>query len=575
MDEQSSDAGASRSEEMFLQHKRDTGTLPIPRRLDGLASLLLVIAAIAYLGMSLHTLYQFPVYDGFRWYGDETWMMLAWKSLLTDGKLTVPIALHSQLLSSPGLLLGSPWIAAILYGLPQCFVVPDTDIVSVGRMVTYLLGISLILFLGWMGYRLKIKPWISILAIALLISTRSFTLAVHSARYDIITGFALLVFVGIFTLLLPSGHKRHDRHPMSTSMICFLIGSLGVLTSFTISPHLLVLIPPVMLYVAWRHGAFSSIAAATWFFSGGILVAGLLILLYAIPNHSFSIAAGISMDNQFGSVLNNLPIRHLFSWSAQSHQLWAKWYYLWHEAPLFAIVLSIILLSEVFLPLTKRPHPATSFVTISLLLALLPALFVQSTLPYYVVHILPLATFSFALHLEDWSKTWWSAPMIALASLALSALIWWRSIPDIARAGRIGNRIGEANTAAIQAAIEETSRDWEPGQSRPLVLAQGPAIHELLRDTGLRVMSESFLFFPVRPAADHSTEPVDSVLLHAGVDYVIDYDKPMTPEYETAVRRGEPVFSRVGPMLDRTIDYFSDTLNELDTLTLYQLDSLQ
>jgi hypothetical protein len=108
--------------------------------------------------------------------------------------------------------------------------------------------------------------------------------------------------------------------------------------------------------------------------------------------------------------------------------------------------------------------------------------------------------------------------------------------------------------------------------TKPLVFAQGPAIHELLRDTNIRVMSESFIFFPLPQERNQPLQTTDSVFSHARVAYVLDYNKPMTSEYETAVRRGTPIFSRIGPLIDRSVDYFHDSTSEIDTLTLYRMN---
>jgi hypothetical protein len=70
-------------------------------------------------------------------------------------------------------------------------------------------------------------------------------------------------------------------------------------------------------------------------------------------------------------------------------------------------------------------------------------------------------------------------------------------------------------------------------------------------------------------------ESTDSAIARADVNYIIDYHKPMTPEYDRAIRKWKPIFSRTGPLLDRTLNYFHDTTSELDTLTMYQVDSLQ
>jgi hypothetical protein len=577
-DERSSGAGGHSSSELDSHregrrslHKTPSLSLSIPRRLEGLAALALVIAVLMFLGMSVRTLYQFPVADGFRWYGDETWMLLAWKNLIAHGRMIFPIALGSQLLSPPGLLLGSPWLAAILYGVPQILVMPSIDVVNVGRVVSFIVGISIISFLGWFVYRFKIRSSIAVLVIGVLATTRSFTFATHSARYDILTGFALLVFVGIVASVASGIHRSSITRDWNSNFTAFLIGCVGVILSFAISPHLEVLLPPIVLYSAWRVGVFRRSGSAILFVTGCVVAFSILVLLYIIPNHSFSIASGISADNQFGSVLNHLPFLHLFSWSAQSHQLWAKGYYVMHEAPLFAYILPSILLSELVLRFTKQEYPVTSFVTGCLFLALVVALFVQSTLPYYLIHLMPLTALAFALHLEKWSKFSWFPPIIAVVSLTLCAVIVVRWTPELGHAGQMGKRIGEANTAAIQAAIAEASRDWEPDSAKPLILAQAPAIHELLRDPRLRVMNESFIFFPLRNSSDRSVEFTDSVLAQTGVSYVLDYNKPMTPEYETAVRRGEPIFSRIGPLLDRSVDYFKDSTSEIDTLTMYQL----
>lgn len=554
-------------------HKKGTLTPSIPHRLEGLAVLMLAISVIIFLGMSMHTLYQFPVFDGYRWYGDESWSMIAWKNLISHGRMIVPFALGSQLLSSPGLLLGSPWIAAVIYGTPQLLSHAGEDAVNIGRVASLSIGIVALLFLGWTCYRLQIRNAVAICAIAILATSRSFTFATHSARYDILTGFALLAFVGVLAMMLHSNGRDQIGRSTNIIMKCFLISASGVVISFTISPHLEAMMPLIILYAGWRFGALRRWNATAAFFGGGVLAMIALIALYAIPNHTFSFTSGISSDNQFGSVLNNLPILHLFSWSAQRHQLWAKGFYLCHEAPLFAFLVPLVIISEGGLILLKRPHSVTAFVTACLALALLVALFVQSTLPYYLIHVLPLATLAFALHLQHWSKPAWTMPVIALVSLALSTAIWLQWIPDLGRAGRIGNHVGEANTAAIQAAIEEVSRDWEPSGPKPLILAQGPAIHELLRDTAIRVMSESFLFFPIRHEGNPLVDLPDSVMSRAGVQYILDYNKPMTVGYEMAVRRWEPVFTRVGPLLDCTLDYFRDSLSEIDTLTLYQVDT--
>src|SRR5579863_1521269 len=107
--------------------KRKSRTVSVPRRLEGLAGVALAVAVLMLLSVSAHSLYQFPVPDSYRWYGDETWLMVAWKNLVSHGRMIVPIALESTLRNPPGLFLGSSWFTAVWYGLPQLLAPPHVD----------------------------------------------------------------------------------------------------------------------------------------------------------------------------------------------------------------------------------------------------------------------------------------------------------------------------------------------------------------------------------------------------------------------------------------------------------------
>jgi hypothetical protein len=335
--------------------KNTSFTVSGARQLEGFSVLLLSVAALIFLYSSGQSPYYFPVPESYRWYGDETWILIAAKNLLLHGRLIVPIALDSTLQSAPGLLLGSPWIAAVIYGLPQLLTPSDIDVINVGRTVSFVLGLGSLIFMVWAAFRMHIGFVPAALSIVMLLTTRSFTFATHSARYDIMTGIALLAYVVFFAISSETPRLSFIHPKGHVAARCFLIGIVSVLTALTISPHLEVLLLPPALYVAWQAGAFRSWRSFASFLSGAILGLAALVVVYSISNHGFSVMGGIKADNQFGSVLTNLPIRRFFSYSAQSHQLWAKQYYLWHEAPLFAIALPIIFLSEVACVRTRRP----------------------------------------------------------------------------------------------------------------------------------------------------------------------------------------------------------------------------
>ena len=522
----------------------------------------LSIASIVFLAMSGHTLYQFPVPDSYRWYGDETWLLLTWKNLLVHGRTIVPAAMQTDLMRSPSLILGSSWLTALCYGLPQLVISPQIDPITIGRTVSFILALLTIGAIAYFGYKLQLFPSIIAICIALLVTTRTFTFASHSARYDMITGFAIMAFISFCAVRI---HRLGGSSREASSTSSFWFGVVALFAGMTISPHAGGLLILPSLFIAWYFGIFRSISNFIFAIMGAILSGALLIAIYHFTTHNVS-TFGIANGNSVNSSLHHLPISHLFSWSAQRDQLGAKLYDLWHDAPAFVFVLPLIFISEIVLSLQQRPHPVCRFLTCSLALILIGSAFFQGTLPYYIVYFAPLAALTIAAQAMEWSKTEWLLPLVTVGSLVLMFEMLWIWLPELSNAGRLGVRINESNAAAVQAAMEEASRTWQPGV-KPLVLAQRPALHELLRDTNIRVMNESFLLSRLRDAG----ESADSEIAQTGVNYILDYHK--AKEYPANAWNGTPIFIRVGPLLDRSVNYFHDTSSELDTLILYEMKS--
>src|ERR1051325_4014409 len=132
---------------------------------------------LIFIRTSARTLFVFPVPDSYRWYGDETqtWMLLGWKNLLAHGRLTLPIGLGSTLEQAPGLLLGSAWIPAICYGLPQILLSTEIDPITIGRTVTFVFAIVSLLTILWAGRKTQIPLSGTVLAVCVLLTTRSFS----------------------------------------------------------------------------------------------------------------------------------------------------------------------------------------------------------------------------------------------------------------------------------------------------------------------------------------------------------------------------------------------------------------
>jgi hypothetical protein len=543
--------------------KKATLTPSVRVRLEGLSLLLLIVAALVFFYASIATLYLFPVPDSFRWSGGESWMLLAWRNLIGHGQLTVPIALGSTLETPPGMLLGSEWVTALLYGLPQILFAPSTDPIMIGRTVSFVLAMASLGTIGWTAYRLHLPPATTFFAAVLLLATPSFTFASHSARYDMITGFAVVLYVSMFAV-------RADHRTPRGGRFALLFGLSTMIAAIVISPHLEVLLLPVSLYIAWYFGLLKSAKSVGFLVGWLVLGFGILALASIATTHHFALISRLDAANPFGAAFGNLSKGNLLSLQAQGHQLWMKGLYLWQEAPIFAIILLLILISEGALLSKKRPHASTLFLTICLGCAMFSALFLQAARPYHLIHVLPLIALVFAAHTGEWSKAEWLRPTTAILSVAITVVLVLLWIPQMHQAGRIGKRITEANTAAVQAAVEEESRNWGINEHyRPRFLAQGPAGHELLRDMSIRLMTESFLTYPA------SAEPFDSVLKKFGVDYIIDYGRLTTAEYKQTLQRASRVFVRSGTLLDRDVNYFGDTTSELDTLSLYAMKARQ
>ncbi|HEY3874975.1 MAG TPA: hypothetical protein VGM92_05835, partial [Candidatus Kapabacteria bacterium] len=235
--------------------KRKTLTISRTRQLEGLAIVVLSIVTLIFLAMSGHTLYDFPVPDSYRWYGDETqtWMLLGWKNLLLHGKMIVPVALESTLTQSPGLFLGSSWFTAIWYGVPLILAPTHVDPVTVGRTVSFVIGLITLGTMAYTGYKLGVFSSILALAIALIVTTRAFTFASHSARYDIITTFAVLAFISFFALRVAHGNGSTRRQG---TRFAFWYGLAGLLVLLTISPHVSVLLFFPVIFIAWYFGLY-------------------------------------------------------------------------------------------------------------------------------------------------------------------------------------------------------------------------------------------------------------------------------------------------------------------------------
>src|SRR5579884_3871622 len=71
----------------------------------------------------LETLYTVPVFDSVRWGGDETWLMREFGNQAHRGVMSYPESFGGRP-RTDGVLAGSMWVDALLYGTPGYILFP-------------------------------------------------------------------------------------------------------------------------------------------------------------------------------------------------------------------------------------------------------------------------------------------------------------------------------------------------------------------------------------------------------------------------------------------------------------------
>src|SRR5665213_1136205 len=243
--------------------------------------LALLIAIVLVDQARFHFVY--PVPDTGMWFGDETCTMLTVRALARTGIACVPEALGSSLAHSNGLVNGSIWISGLIYGVPAAIFSHTASPVAIGRIITFVLSIISLFFVYRLSRRLNAsKPGALTGVLALLISN-AFYFSSHSARLDMATGIAVILF--FFFLVI--AYERTSRGA-GIPWFAFLIPFLAVI-SVAIYVHVPALIILPAIYSLWKIGAFRRWQVLALSIAGFALGIGLIIGMYWITTGSFSL----------------------------------------------------------------------------------------------------------------------------------------------------------------------------------------------------------------------------------------------------------------------------------------------
>jgi hypothetical protein len=517
---------------------------------------LLAFAATIFL-LELLSLYSTPVPDSYLWWGDESWLLLEFRNQMMHGVFLHPYALGSSLAHGSGIIFGNMWVTALFYGIPAAFVSSERmDIVLLGRSITTLFAFTLLVALYEIVRRLTLDRLLGLFSVFLLLASRSFLFTSHSARYDILS--ALAIVIGIYFLL--------RMHRPLTILHAAIAGCI-VAATMLVTIHVAIALSLAALVVILSHAGKRWPGVLAAFMSG---VAVFLLLLFATSTlRGQTTLFGTSSSTSFALNIHDIPALRFYSRSVQMANLTQRWNMFRMYGLGYIFVFAALIIIAITQYLRKIVSISVRLSAVTITIVLVSWIEFESSAPSsYLIYILPVlsiaAAFAMKRLLGEQSRTL----VIASASILLGIF----AFQDIPGAHGKGYHLMTANALAVGAALGEIEQS--DSTNHPLVLAFNPAVHEVLRDTNVRLMTTQFIEYPLTDMS------VDSVLRNIGALYALFYASALKPDYMREVgpirsaldRMATPIWERSGYFTDIGRSYFDTTLSMPDTLRLYRLD---
>ncbi|MDP4199429.1 MAG: hypothetical protein Q8922_09875 [Bacteroidota bacterium] len=522
-------------------------------RIERWASFALVVLVIALFALQCSSLFVFPQPNSLRWYGDETWLMSEAKTQITTGTVRYPLAIGSTLDHSKGLALSMTWLSAVLYGLPAAAVTADP--VAVGRVVTAVLAAILLVTAYRSARALGASSLAALIGVALLASTRAFVFSSHSCRTDLLAGLVVLLFLSSMTQLFAIQKER--------SQIWWIgYGAVVVFLAVSSSIHLLTLLGPVAIFLAWRFGGFGTFRLAFATIIGALSTLVLLTIVSWLTNGTLTLFTPGA--HQFQDVLSSIPILRPLSRSVQSANILIRLKQFFAEAP---AVFLLVLLTPFAWQSSKQRAKASSLL-IALVIIFLSWLLFEGAEINYLMQVVPVIFLAIALALSRISS---KNKVIEYAAAAIAIVFIGISGQDMLRASANAHVIDRSNASAISAIASHIDTSWHrPGA--PLILVEPPALERMSQYPNLRVMTDHFISFSEREI------PTDSFLRQEHVNYAVLYNSPKFPKdrarvdslYRTVRRIGTLIAYEAGRSGDIGRNYFGRSEWQ-DTLLLFKL----
>jgi hypothetical protein len=515
--------------------------------------ILLLAIIVCLLVLQMRSLYVSPIADSYLWWGDETWLMLEFRTQIMEGALRHPLALASSLSHGNGILFSIMWVPAVLYGAPAALL-PTVDIVDVGRTVTAALSILLLLAVYVLSQRIGSSRTSSLFAVLLVLVSRSFLLTSHSARYDILS--ALAITIGFFAAI----HLARKRSLTATH--AYLCGVL-VAASLLITVHVTLALGLTMLVaVAMASGVgtrFSNVARYT---AGGLSVVFVVLLIFWMVGNRTLLMGGSA--NGYALNLQDVPVFRPLSRSVQLANLDQKLTRFARLAPgMFAVSILCLLAGVAFFRRNLRAFLRPVPVLLGILV-LSWVLIESSAPPSYLIYILPPLALTLSRAITDWSRKPWTNHTLGTTALLVSIF----AVRDARITETRGLEVSSNNEQAVDAALRTTHTI-----ATPLVVVFNPGIHVAIRDTSVRVMTTHFVEFP------DSIQSAWQAMQQEHADFVLLYKSPVLPDYmrevgpisEMLAKHGSLVHQQTGRFTDIGRSYFGKWPGTPDTIQLYRL----
>ena len=531
-----------------------------------LAAWLIFAGALVLFVLQLRTLYTIPVYDSVRWGGDETWLMREFGNQIKHCVMSYPENFGGPR-RTDGVLAGSMWVDALIYGLPGALLFPSHDYVSVGRTVTAVLALFLLASIFFILRKLKVSYFVAALTVFLVVACRGFVWASHSARYDLLTGLTLIWFCYFLSRQQnPSTRRMAIAGFFGALMICFsrhmLLLGLAASMAFLIE---------LRVWKKWD---------LLWvWLAGSAIGAGVLSLAYLAGAHEFSLFGRGGSEGSYSFVLNQIPILRPFSRNVQVSNLVERFHLFERDATWILVILAAAFVMCTLYRLLDRNgrerfssflHGPFKFWFLAAGLCSLTWLLAEGSRPYYLYHIVPLLSLVAAIAFDRvpaHSVDKRVAPWFLLAGCFFAAR---EALPP----ATLGVAIAQDQQKTISKFLDE-ARTLPPTHSRILLDVAG--LDRALTDTSRQVLTLDMFQPP------HETGALVQKLLANHIDYVILRSSPVGTPFEPGRALLPHVLDSIGTIQDTALGFFYDdgrsydaSLGELlrqglDTLKLYRL----